>query len=185
MSSWLRDFAPIDHDPADVAAALDDLGLVVEAIERLDDDFAGVVVARVVETRPHPNADRLQLVEVDAGDGDGDRVQVVCGAFNFGPGDLVPLAPVGARLPDLEITRRQIRGEWSNGMLCSGAELHISDDHAGILVLPDDVEPGVPLAEALGVQADVVFDLDVSPNRPDALSVAGVARTSLTRAVRG
>ena len=100
----------------------------------------------------------------------------MCGAFNFGPGDLVPLAPVGARLPELEITRRQIRGEWSNGMLCSGAELHISDDHAGILVLPGDVEPGVPLAEALGVQADVVFDLDVSPNRPDALSVAGVAR---------
>ena len=172
--SWLRDFAPIEHDPADVATALDDLGLVVEAMERLGEDFAGVVVARVLETRPHPNADKLQLVEVDAG-GD-ERVQVVCGAFNFGPGDLVPLAPVGARLPELEITRRQIRGEWSNGMLCSGAELHISDDHAGILVLTGDVEPGVPLAEALGVQADVVFDLDVSPNRPDALSVVGVAR---------
>src|SRR5918911_678481 len=145
--SWLREFAPIEGDAAELASALSELGLVVDGIERIGEGLDQVVVARVLTTRPHPNADKIQLVDVDAGDG--NTTQVVCGAFNFGQGDLVPLAPVGARLPGgMEIGRRKVRGEWSEGMLCSGAELRLSDDHSGILVLPAGTEPGTPVADA-------------------------------------
>ena len=173
--SWLRDFAPISGDPGDLAAALSGLGLVVEGVESFGEGLGDVVVARVLATRPHPNADKVQVVDVDAGDG--ADLQIVCGAFNFAAGDLVPLAPVGARLPGgMQIGRRNVRGQWSNGMLCSGAELALSTDGDGIMILDAELAPGTPLTEALGIAADVVFDLDVTPNRPDALSVAGVAR---------
>ena len=174
-SSWLRDFAPIEAPAEELAAVLSGLGLVVEGMERVGEGLGDIVVARVLSTAPHPDADRVQLVEVDRGDG--AVTQVVCGAFNFGPGDLLPFAPVGARLPGgMEIGRRKVRGRWSEGMLCSGAELALSDDHDGILVLPDGLAPGMALTEALGITPDVVFDLDVTPNRPDALCILGVAR---------
>ncbi|MDQ6929003.1 MAG: phenylalanine--tRNA ligase subunit beta, partial [Actinomycetota bacterium] len=175
--SWLGDFAPIAGDPGDLAGALSGLGLTVEKIERVGEGLEQVVVARVLSTKPHPGADRVQLAEVDAGDG--AARQIVCGAFNFGAGDLVALATIGARLPNgMEIGRRKVRGEWSEGMLCSASELKLGDDHSGILVLTGrtDALPGAPLTEALGIRADVVFDIDVTPNRPDALSMAGVAR---------
>lgn len=178
--SWLRDFAPFDAPVDDLAGHLSDLGLAVEGIERVGAGLGDILVARVVATRAHPRADRVQLVDVDAGDG--QVLQVVCGAFNFGPGDRVPLAPAGARLPGgLEIGRRRVRGEWSDGMLCSGKELGVSDDHEGILVLPQGLLPGSPFTEAMGITPDVVFDLDVTPNRPDALSVLGVARDLAAR----
>ncbi|HEX2023184.1 MAG TPA: phenylalanine--tRNA ligase subunit beta, partial [Acidimicrobiales bacterium] len=177
--SWLRDFAPFDADPGELAATLSQLGLVAEGVERVGEGLEQVVVARVLDTVPHPKADRVQLVDVDAGDG---PVRVVCGAFNFGAGDLVPLVRPGARLPGgLEIGRRKVRGEWSDGMLCSGAELRLSGDHSGILVLPADAPVGAPLVDALGIRPDVVFELDVTPNRPDALCVAGVARDLAAR----
>ncbi len=171
----------MEGDVAQLAAVLSSLGLVVDGVERVGEGLDDVVVARVLATRPHRGADQVQLVDVDAGDG--TPLQVVCGAFNFGPGDLVPLAPVGARLPGgMQIGRRKVRGEWSNGMLCSAAELGLSADVAGILVLPADVaQPATPLPEALGIRPDVVFDLDVTPNRPDAMSVAGVARDLAAR----
>jgi len=173
--SWLSDFAPISGEPADLAASLSGLGLVVEGVEVVGQGLGDIVVARVLATRPHPNADKVQVVDVDAGDG--AALQIVCGAFNFGPGDVVPLAPVGARLPGgMQIGRRNVRGEWSNGMLCSGTELALTADGGGIMILGADLVPGTPLTEALGIEPDVVFDLDVTPNRPDALSVAGVAR---------
>jgi phenylalanyl-tRNA synthetase beta chain len=178
--SWLRDFAPIEGAPETLAAVLSDLGLVVEGMQRVGEGLEDVVVAEVVATRPHPDADRVQLVDVNRGDG--TPLQVVCGAFNFGPGDLVPLAPEGAELPGgLRIGRRKVRGQWSEGMLCSGAELRVSDDADGILVLPAGHQPGTPLTDALGITADVVFDLDVTPNRPDALCVLGVARDLAAR----
>ncbi|MEA2702856.1 MAG: phenylalanyl-tRNA synthetase beta chain, partial [Actinomycetota bacterium] len=184
--SWLRDFAPFgaatDEAAVDgLAAALSGLGLVVEGIERFGGGLEDVVLARVIETRRHPDADKVQLVDVAAGSGDrgdGAALQVVCGAFNFGPGDLVALAPVGAKLPNgMEIGRRKVRGQWSDGMLCSAAELKLGTDHDGILVIAgaEGLVPGMPLADALG-GPDVVFDLDITPNRPDALCVAGVAR---------
>ena len=173
--SWLRDFAPFDLDPMELGRALDDLGMVVEHVERVGEGLDAVVVARVLATRPHPGADKVQLVEVDAGGG--EPLQVVCGAFNFAAGDLVPLAPVGAALPNgMEIGRRKVRGEWSNGMLCAADELGLGEDHSGIMVLASDADPGTPLASALGLTPDTVYDLDITANRPDAMSMAGVAR---------
>ena len=172
--SWLKDFAPIETETAALVDALNELGLVVDGVTEIGAVDKSVVVARVVETREHPGADKVQLVDVDAG---GDQLQIVCGAFNFGAGDLVPLARTGTTLPNgLTIERRQVRGQWSEGMLCSAAELGLSDDHSGILVLAVDAESGVPLRDALAMEPDVVFELDVTPNRPDAMSVAGVAR---------
>jgi phenylalanyl-tRNA synthetase beta chain len=175
--SWLRDFAPLPEDPDVLAAAFDDLGLVVEGVERVGEGLGDVIVARVLQLRPHPDADRVQLVDVDTGGA--SPLQIVCGAFNFSVGDLVPLAPVGATLPgNFEIGAREVRGQRSNGMLCSSRELGLGDDHTGILVLPGDdgIEPGSRLVDALDLQPDIVFDLDVTPNRPDALSMAGIAR---------
>ena len=173
--SWLRDFAPLTAAPADLAGALSALGLVVEGMESFGEGLGDVIVARVLETRPHPNADKVQVVDVDAGDG--EALQIVCGAFNFAANDIVPLAPVGARLPGgMQIGRRNVRGQWSNGMLCSGTELQLSSDGEGIMILADDLTPGAALVDALGIVSDVVFDVDVTPNRPDALSIAGVAR---------
>src|ERR1700682_4474768 len=120
--SWLRDFAPVEGDVDALASALTGLGLVVEGIERVGEGLEGIVVARVLATREHPDADRVQLVDVD--NGDGEALQIVCGAFNMAPGDLVPLAPLGTVMRDgMLIERRKLRGEWSNGMLCSSEEL--------------------------------------------------------------
>src|SRR5688500_8429349 len=156
--SWINYVAPVGADPAPVIAALDELGLAVDSLDRVGEGLGDIVVARVLATRRHPDADRIQLVDVDPGDG--NPIQVACGAFNFGAGDLVPLAPVGSRLPGgMEIGRRKLRGEWSNGMLCSATELELGEDGAGIMVLSSDLSPGTPLVEALGLEPDVVFDL--------------------------
>lgn len=179
--SWLRDFSPFDAEPADLAETLSDLGLVVEEIERVGDGIDGVVVARVDQVAAIPGADRIRRVVVDAGAG---PKEIVCGATNFGVGDLVPLAPVGVTLPGgFTISRRTMKGVVSDGMLCSGRELGLTDDHEGLLVLDDVVGavPGAPVAEVLGVEPDVVFDVTVEGNRPDAWSVAGVARDLAAR----
>jgi phenylalanyl-tRNA synthetase beta chain len=173
--SWLQEFAPIGDDVAVITDALNTLGMAVEDVIVTGERVEGVVVARVLELRAHPRADRIQLVDVDAGDG--RPLQIACGAFNMRAGDLVPLATIGTVMPNgMEIDRRQMRGEWSNGMLCSPAELLLADDAAGIYILPDDLRPGAPLYDSLGVTREVVFDLDLTRNRPDAYSHAGVAR---------
>ncbi|HSH61934.1 MAG TPA: phenylalanine--tRNA ligase subunit beta [Acidimicrobiales bacterium] len=178
--SWLRDFAPFEGDPVELGETLDDLGMVVEGLERVGEGLADVVVARVLGVRPHPQADRVRLTEVDAGDG--HPLQVVCGAPNVAAGQLVPLAPVGAVLPgDFEIGRRKVRGEWSEGMICSAAELRLGKDQDGIMVLPEGLAVGTPFAEAMGIDVDVVYDLAIEGNRPDAMSVAGVARDAAAR----
>ena len=179
--SWLRDFAPFDGDPADLAAALDDLGLVVEAVERVGEGLDEVVVVRVDEIAPIEGADKIRRVVVDDGFA---PVEVVCGAWNFEVGDLVPLAPVGTVLPGgFAIAKRKMKGVVSNGMLCSGRELRLSEDHEGILRLNDleAAAPGVPLTVALGLEPDVVFDVAVEANRPDAWSMVGVARDLAAR----
>ena len=180
LLSWLREFAPgIDGDPAALSDVLSALGLTVEEMTVTGSVPDGVVLGRVLELRPHPDADRIQLVEVD--DGSGTTLQVCCGAFNMAVGDLVPLARVGTLMPGgLEIARRKLRGQASEGMCCSEIELEMGDDAAGIMILNDRVEagagPGMPMSEALGLEPDVLWDLDVGANRPDALSVMGVAR---------
>ena len=179
--SWLRDYAPFDAEPSELAAALDDLGLVVEGVERVGEGLGQVVVARVDEIAAIEGADRIRLVTVEAGDG---PLDIVCGAMNFAVGDLVPLAPVGAVLPGgFEIGRRTMRGVTSNGMLCSGRELELSGDHDGLLVLTEveGARPGLGVAELLGIEPDVVFDVTVEGNRPDAWSVVGVARDLAAR----
>ena len=180
LLSWLEEFAPIVGDSTDIAEQLSDLGLTVEEVLPIGEGMDGVVVARVLDLRPHPDADRIQLVDVDVGDG--ESLQVCCGAFNMSVGDLVPLATIGTVMSSgIEISRRKLRGQWSNGMLCSGSELNLGDEEDGILVLGSEHALGIPLAEALGIRADVVYDLEVNPNRPDAMSVAGVARDLAAR----
>lgn len=175
LLSWLREFAPIEGAPDEIAAQLTELGMELESVTTIGEGLGGIVVARVLEVRPHPDADRIRLVDVDAGDG--EALQICCGATNMVAGDLVPLATIGTVMPGgMEIARRKMRGQESNGMLCSAREMELGDDHEGILVLPADLQPGTPLTEALEIAADVVYEFDALPNRPDTLSVMGVAR---------
>lgn len=179
--SWLRDFAALDLEPAALGELLDDLGMVVEGIRHVGAGLDGVVVSKVIAIEAIPGADKIRKVLVDAGDP--QPVQIVCGAWNFVEGDSVPLARVGAVLPgDFAITRRKMRGVVSDGMLCSARELGLGDDAAGLLVLPAGLTPGDPLSAALGITADVVFDLAIEANRPDANCVVGVARDAAARA---
>lgn len=180
LLSWLKEFAPIEVAPDELGLILGDLGTPVEEMDLLGEGLDGIVVARVLELRSHPDADKIQLVDVDAGDG--EALQICCGAFNMAVGDLVPVATIGTVMPGgLEIARRKLRGEWSNGMLCSPTELNLPGDASGIMLLPENLEPGTPLTEALGIESDVLYDLEVNPNRPDAMSVAGVARDVAAR----
>ena len=179
--SWLRDFAPFDLDPSELGRVFDELGMVVEGIERVGEGIGDVVVAKVLEIDAIPKADKIRRVVVD--DGSGSPVQVVCGAWNFEQGATVAFAPVGVKLPgvDFVLERRKMRGVESNGMICSARELSLGDDHAGIMVLSDSLTPGTPLTEALGIEADVVYDLAIETNRPDANCVAGVARDAAAK----
>ncbi|MGQ0804003.1 MAG: phenylalanine--tRNA ligase subunit beta [Actinomycetota bacterium] len=170
--SWIREFTPAEAPVDQLVAALNQLGLEVEAVEEPGREVRGVVAAKVLAVAPHPNADRLTLVDVDYGNG---QTQVVCGATNVHTGDVVPLAPAGAQLPDLRLERKKIRGVESDGMLCSPRELGLGDDHEGILHLEEVIAPGADVREVLGLD-DVVFELDLTPNRPDAMCIVGVAR---------
>lgn len=185
LLSWMREFVPegfgeLEDDPQALAEVLTNLGLVVESVTQTGADWDGIVVAKVLDLRAHPEADKIQLVDVDTGGAAspaGEPLQICCGAFNMSVGDLVPLATLGTVMPGgLEIARRKLRGEWSNGMICSETELGVGEDAAGIMILDPDLTVGQPLKDALGVETDTVFELDVEGNRPDGLSIAGVAR---------
>jgi len=170
---WLQEFVEVDAEPEKLAEMLDLSGTKVEAVHRLGQGIDGVVVAEVLKIDEHPNADNLVLV--DARISDSEVFHVVCGARNFAVGDRVPYAQVGAHLPGLEISERKIRGQQSQGMLCSAAELGISKDHSGILVLPPDSPLNDAVTSLLGLD-DVIFELEITSNRRDCLSVIGVAR---------
>ncbi|MCC6618971.1 MAG: phenylalanine--tRNA ligase subunit beta [Chloroflexi bacterium] len=173
--SWLRDYVDVSMSPRELADALTMRGMEVSDIEVAGADWSGVVVGRLLEVRRHPNADTLWLTRVDLGTAGGE-VEIVCGAQNLEVGQLVPAALPGAVLPgDRRIERSKIRGEISNGMLCSAIELGIGTDADGIHILGhgDDLPLGQPLAEAIG---EIVLDVDVKPNRGDALSMVGLAR---------
>jgi len=171
--SWLANHVDVDVPPEALADRLTFAGVEIESVDRVGEDLAGIVTARVLEVTGHPNADRLVLVRIDA---DGDDRSVVCGARNFAPGDVVPWAAPGAKLPGgVEVGRREVRGEWSDGMLASARELGVFDDHSGILVLPPDTTVGVDLVEAVGLR-DAVLEVKSAPNRGDTLSMRGIAR---------
>ena len=169
---WLEEYVDIDVPVRRVVELLDLSGTKVEAINAPAESLEGVVVAEVLEITDHPNADNLTLVDVMV---DGEQERVVCGARNFAVGDKVPYARVGARLPELEITERKIRGEISRGMLCSAAELGVSKDHSGILVLPPDAHNGADVVTLLGLD-DTILELEITPNRPDCMGMIGIAR---------
>ena len=170
---WLRDYVDIDMSPHELAGRLTMAGLEVESVQERAPGFSGVVVAKILSVAPHPGADKLKLCLVSAG---GEARRVVCGAPNVKEGTLVPLATVGATIPGgFTVKRSKIRGEVSEGMLCSEDELGIGDDASGLMILPAAMKPGEDLAAALDLN-DVVFDISVTPNRSDCLSVIGIAR---------
>jgi phenylalanyl-tRNA synthetase beta chain len=171
--SWLREFVPVDAGAEEIAERLTLSGLHVDEIERPGSAIEGVVVGEVLDVRDIPGAQNLVLVTATTGDG---PREIVCGVRNFERGDRVPVALPGAKLPGgLEIGERRIMGQVSSGMLCSPRELEISDDHGGILVLDREAPLGEDIRTALGLD-DPVLVIDVTPNRPDALSIVGVAR---------
>ncbi len=172
---WLQALAPsIQGTPREVADRLALLGAPVDEVADLGAEIGGVVIARVDDVRPHPNADRLRVCTVDAGSG--APVQVVCGAPNVQAGGFYPFAPVGATLPGgMEIKRAKLRGQASEGMLCSARELGLGRDHGGLMALAGEWTPGEPLVPALGLD-DARLLVDVTPNRGELLSHLGVAR---------
>ncbi len=172
--SWLRELVPTELDADELAEVLTAKGAEVDRVDRPWDGLQGVVAARVLDVRDHPSSDRLCLARVQTGSGE---QEVVVGVRNMRPGDIVPLAPPGASVPTLPepLSARPIRGVVSNGMLCAPDELGVSPAHDGILVLPSDVEPGTDLKRLFGLD-DAVLEIEVTPNRPDFLSVLGVAR---------
>lgn len=180
VDSWLRDHVDLPDDPEAVSDLLSDLGLAVESVERVGGAVDGVVTARVLRTERHPEAAKVHRVFVDTGDG--SERHVWCGAFNMSPGDVVPLALPGARMPDgRSIEPKPILGIRSDGMLCSARELDLGLDHSGILLMDRNLPLGVPYGEALGLHEEVVYDLDVLRNRPEAFGHVGVARDVAAR----
>jgi phenylalanyl-tRNA synthetase beta chain len=173
--SWLREYVRVDADAERIADALSISAAEVNGIERRGPaDTSGFVVGRVLEAGKHPNADRLQLCRVDVGAG--EPAQIVCGAWNFGAGATVAVARPGATLPNgLTLERRELRGSVSEGMILAEDEVELGTDHSGIMLLPDGLEPGSPLAAALPL-VEEILDVEPTGNRVDLLSVYGLAR---------
>jgi phenylalanyl-tRNA synthetase beta chain len=172
--SWLKDHLETEATVAEIAATLNAIGLEVEGIESPAERLAGFKIARVLTAERHPNADKLQVLTVDAGDG--VPLQVVCGAPNARAGLVGVLGLAGAIVPagGFELRKSAIRGVESNGMMCSSRELELGDDHDGIIELPGDAPVGMAFADWQG--SDPVFDVAVTPNRPDCMGVDGIAR---------
>jgi len=177
--SWLQDYVPLEMPLDELATKLSVSAAEVEGIERRgvpdrDGNLGLFRVGRVLEAAKHPNADRLQLCRVDVGEG--EPLQIVCGAWNFGAGATVAVALPGAVLPGgLELEARKVRGETSHGMILAEDEVELGTDHTGIMVLDDQLEPGTPLADVLPIVDDVLL-VEPTGNRPDLLSVYGIAR---------
>jgi phenylalanyl-tRNA synthetase beta chain len=170
---WLRELVGVDMPADRLAHILTMGGLEVEEATPVAAEFDRVVVAHVKSVAPHPDADKLRVTQVDAGTG--ETLTIVCGAPNVAAGQKVPCALIGAKLPGFEIKKAKLRGVESSGMLCSARELGLSDDHAGLLVLPGDAPVGKDIREYLDLD-DLVFTLKLTPNRGDCLSMFGVAR---------
>ena len=178
--SWLREYVETSASAHDLARRLSISALEVDRVDDagvadVDGNLGRFVVGRVLAADPHPNADRLQLCQVDVGNP--DPQQIVCGAWNFGVGATVAVGMPGALLPGFPgpLEERKLRGEVSRGMILAEDEVGLGPDHSGIMLLPASVEPGTPLAEVLPL-ADQVLDVTPTMNRPDLLSLVGIAR---------
>ncbi|SRR5579883_1012901 len=179
--NWLSEYIPIPFNADELAHRLTMLGIEVEAIERLGEKWNNVVVGEVLEVSPHPNADKLRLTKVSIGNH--EPLKIVCGAPNVREGLRVAVATIGADLGEgFVIKRAKIRGQESEGMLCSQRELGVSDSHEGIWELPGELAVGASLADALGIR-DTIFEVGITPNRADCLSHIGIARE--VRAITG
>ncbi|HEY6628567.1 MAG TPA: phenylalanine--tRNA ligase subunit beta [Acidimicrobiia bacterium] len=171
---WLSEFITLPElSPSELSDIIAMIGHEVEGFEVLEADWSDVVVGQVVDIKAHPDADKIRVCQVDVGAG---PEQIICGAWNFENGAYVAVARPGAVLPGgFEIGQRTIRGVDSNGMICSDRELGLGDDHSGILVLDGEPSLGIDFSELVELP-DVVFDITVTPNRPDAMSLRGIAR---------
>ncbi|MEA3254113.1 MAG: phenylalanine--tRNA ligase subunit beta, partial [Chloroflexota bacterium] len=173
---WLKRYVDCKLPPPELAEKLTMAGMETKSIETTGSAWDKVVVGEIIGLNPHPNADRLRLATINLGP---QQATVICGATNLNLGQKVPFASLGARLIDghtgktATLKPAKIRGVVSEGMICSEKELGISDNHENIMVLPPEAPTGMPLAEYLG---DVILDLDITPNRPDCLSIIGIAR---------
>jgi len=171
--NWLKDFIALEGAAGELAERLTMAGLEVESVQSLSEGFEHLVVGRILQKAPHPDSDHLTLCRVDVGK---KELRIICGAPNHEQGDKVIVALPGARLPNgMEIVPTTIRGIESFGMICSEKEMGLSDDSAGVMILPEDVVVGTPAADVLG-RNDTVLEIDLTPNRPDCLSHFGVAR---------
>jgi phenylalanyl-tRNA synthetase beta chain len=171
---WLKDLVDVTLPVEQLCDRLDMTGTKVEAVHTLGEALEGVVVGQVLTKEQHPDADKLSYCQVDVGGG--EPLNIVCGAQNFNAGDKVPVACVGATLPGgLTIKRAKLRGLESQGMMCSATELQVGGDASGLLILPTDAPVGTPFAQYQGL-ADTVLELEITPNRPDCLSMVGIAR---------
>ncbi|MEM9399495.1 MAG: phenylalanine--tRNA ligase subunit beta [Verrucomicrobiota bacterium] len=177
--NWLKDYCTWDWSLEELVEKLTMSGTEVEAIHHTGFQIDHIIAAKVLEFTQHPNADRLRLCQVD--DGSGTSRQIVCGAKNFNEGDIVPLALPGAVMPPNEkapegfkIKKSKLRGEVSEGMMCAGAEIGISDDAEGLLIMSADTQVGMPLKDLY--KGDIVLEMEVTPNRPDLLSYLGMSR---------
>jgi phenylalanyl-tRNA synthetase beta chain len=180
LLSWLKEFVDIKGvEPEKIAERLNFAGVSVEDLKKLTPSFKGVITARILDVRPHPNADKLRLAYIDYGKG---TIEVVCGADNIKPGQIVPYAPVGSSLKngELVLEARRIRGVLSPGMLCSEVELDLGEDASGIFILSDEfgenIPLGIDLAGFMGLEEDWLFEFELPSNRPDLYSVIGIAR---------
>ncbi|WP_165251738.1 phenylalanine--tRNA ligase subunit beta [Adlercreutzia sp. ZJ304] len=179
---WLSEYVNVPQDLQAFCDRLDLTGTGVEGVEHVGDAFANIVTARIVSKQKHPDSDHMWVCLVDVGQNNTDDsgnpqpLQIVCGAQNFNEGDHIVCALVGAELPgDIKIKKSKLRGVVSMGMNCSERELGLGNNHDGIMILPQDAPVGVPFAEYMG-KSDTVLDLEITPNRPDCLSICGMAR---------
>jgi len=170
--NWLRSHVPTSVSRDELGAVLTAIGLEVEEVTALGAGLDHVVVARIVSAERHPEADRLQICQVDAGQG--EHLQIVCGAPNARPGLVAPLAMIGAQIGELKIKPAKLRGVDSNGMLCSAKELGLDSDASGLFELPDDAPVGQTLVEYLGLP-DASIEIKLTPNRADCFSIRGIA----------
>ena len=179
--NWLKEYINIDLNPKEVAKLLTDTGLEVEGIEQIESikgGLKGIVVGQVIEKIQHPNADRLSLTKVDIGSE--ELLQIVCGAPNIDKGQKVPVATIGTILfsgdDSFKIKKGKIRGEVSQGMICSESEIGLGKSHDGIMVLDSKAKVGIEASKYFKLESDFIFEIGLTPNRSDAMSHIGVAR---------
>ena len=178
---WLKRYIGVENEPRELAAVLTSTGLecdTVEEVESIRGGLRGIVVGKVLTCEAHPDSDHLHVTTVDVGSG--EPLQIVCGAPNVAAGQTVVVATIGTVLYDgdkeFKIKKSKMRGVESFGMICAEDEIGVGTDHAGIMVLPDDVQAGTPAAEYFNLSSDYCMEVELTPNRVDAASHYGVAR---------